>query len=96
LSPQYGLSRLVDRMEKAELLLRRACEEDGCEQVLSLTETGRTVRARMWPVYADVLVAEVEQRLDCQTALLLAKGLGRLAAPSAPDQGQKPGSGVIR
>lgn len=81
LLPQYGLSRLVDRMEKAGLVLRRACVEDGRGHVLSLTNRGREVRARMWPVYAAVLVAEVENRLDPAMAQALARGLETLSAP---------------
>jgi len=82
LLPQYGLSRLVDRMEKAGLVQRRACDDDGRGQVLSLTEAGRAVRGRMWPVYAGVLLAEVEARLDPEAAADLARSLQRLADPA--------------
>jgi DNA-binding MarR family transcriptional regulator len=87
LLPQYALSRLVDRLEKAGLVVKRACDEDGRGHVLSLTEKGREVRGRMWPVYAAVLVGELQERLAPQTAQALAEGLGQLARRSAPDPG---------
>lgn len=81
LLPQYGLSRLVDRLEKAGYVTRQACETDGRGQVLALTPEGRAVRARMWPIYAAVLAASVEARLSREEAATLARLLARLSAP---------------
>jgi DNA-binding MarR family transcriptional regulator len=76
--PQYGLSRLVERLVKAGLVRRLACDADGRGQILAITDEGRDVRARMWPVYAGVLASEIEDRLQPAQALGLARGLGRL------------------
>lgn len=84
LLPQYALSRLVDRLDKAGYVTRQACEADGRGQVLVLTPEGRAVRARMWPVYAAALASGVEARLTREEAATLARLLARLSAPEQP------------
>lgn len=64
LLPQYGASRLLDRLEKAGLIVRSACEDDGRGQVVGINEAGRRTRQRMWPVYAGQLTESIEARLD--------------------------------
>jgi DNA-binding MarR family transcriptional regulator len=87
LLPQYGLSRLVDRMVKAGLVERLACDSDGRGQVLLLTDAGRAVRAKMWPIYASVLQAEIGA-LPQDVAAALVQGLGLLAGSDlTPEQG---------
>jgi DNA-binding MarR family transcriptional regulator len=81
LLPQYGLSRLVERLDKAGYVTRQACEADGRGQVLVLTEAGRAVRARMWPVYSAALVTGLQDRFSREEALTLARLLERLSAP---------------
>ncbi|MFD2206129.1 MarR family winged helix-turn-helix transcriptional regulator [Kiloniella antarctica] len=55
LLPQYGLSRLLDRIEKAKYLKRIPCEEDGRGQRLVITEEGRAILLSMWPIYAKAI-----------------------------------------
>lgn len=78
LLPQYGLSRLIDRMVKAGLVTRLDCYTDGRGQMLALTAQGLTTRARMWPIYAAVLQAEIGI-LPHDLAVTLVQGLGLLA-----------------
>ncbi len=78
LLPQYGLSRLIDRMAKAGLVTRRDCNTDGRGQMLALTAQGLSTRARMWPIYAAVLQAEIGI-LPHDLAAALVLGLGLLA-----------------
>jgi DNA-binding MarR family transcriptional regulator len=47
-----GLSRLIDRIEKQGLVERRMCETDRRAFFVSLTDEGREMLDRMWPVYA--------------------------------------------
>jgi DNA-binding MarR family transcriptional regulator len=47
-----GLSRLIDRIEKAELVRRTACDTDRRSFYIELTDEGRDMLERMWPVYA--------------------------------------------
>jgi DNA-binding MarR family transcriptional regulator len=78
LLPQYGLSRLLQRLEVAGYVIRWRCEEDGRGQVVSITDRGREVRKSMWPVYAAALQGIFGEKLDHQQAEQLAGLLGRL------------------
>lgn len=80
LLPQYGMSRLLDRLVSAGLVERLAVEEDGRGQRVRITATGRETRGRMWPVYAGELCRLVEAPLRDGEAEALAASLGRLIA----------------
>lgn len=77
LLPQYGLSRLVERMVKAGLVVRLDCDTDRRGLVLILTAKGRATRAQMWPVYANVLQAAIGG-LPPEVAAALLEGLDLL------------------
>lgn len=47
-----GLSRLLDRIEKRELVERVSCPSDRRSFHVQLTGEGEEMLARMWPVYA--------------------------------------------
>lgn len=78
LLPQYSTSRLLARVEKAGLIARQACEDDGRGQVVVLTEAGHATRQRMWPIYADQLTRLIEDRLPPEERQQLADLLGKL------------------
>lgn len=78
LLPQYGLSRLIERMVKAGYVDRRTCDDDGRGQMLHLTGAGAQVRAAMWPVYAAALMGAVDDRLTEAEAQELARLVQRL------------------
>jgi DNA-binding MarR family transcriptional regulator len=84
---QYNLCRLVDRMEREELLKRLQCPTDGRSNDLRITEKGRALRKAMWPTYAKAIEANVGARLDAQEARQLSRLLAKLM-PAAV----KPGS----
>lgn len=76
---KYNLSRLLDRLEKAGLVRRMACDTDGRGNVLVITQAGLRLKNAMWPVYADAIqnllgeflpAAQIRQ-LDEITAALL-------------------------
>lgn len=81
---QYNLSRLIDRMDQAGYVARAASDQDGRGQVLTITRAGRTIRRRMWPVYAAAIEEAVGRHLSEAEARLLGELLGRLygAVPS--------------
>src|ERR1051325_7671385 len=45
-----GLTRLLDRLEKARLLRREPCEDDRRGAYAAITPAGRKMLDRMWPV----------------------------------------------
>lgn len=75
---QYNLSRLVDRLEREDLVARQPCERDGRNNVLVITDKGRALRARMWPVYAAAIEAHVGRHFTEADARTLAELLNRL------------------
>jgi DNA-binding MarR family transcriptional regulator len=80
LLPQYSLSRLLARLEAAGLIERGACPGDGRGQMVAITDAGRAMRARMWPVYAAALQQAVGARLTSEEAGRLAGLLDKLTA----------------
>ena len=75
-----NVTRLTDRMEKEGLVARFDCPMDGRGTVATLTDKGRALRAKMWPVYkkqidtlfgahlgareADAIAATFEKMID--------------------------------
>ncbi len=82
---QYNLSRLIDRLERAGYVERKACEADGRGQLIVLTAAGRTVRQKMWPVYARGIEAAVGRHLSAREVLALDGLLGKLVEGNAAD-----------
>ena len=75
---QYNLSRLIDRIARAGYVERRHCEDDGRGQMIAITETGKAMRRKMWPVYGRAIAAAVGTRLSPKEAETLAGLLGRI------------------
>jgi DNA-binding MarR family transcriptional regulator len=76
---QHNVSRLVDRLEKANLARRSPAAEDGRGQLVTITEEGRGLLRRMWPVYRQAIERHVGQKLGSDgDAKTLARLLERL------------------
>jgi DNA-binding MarR family transcriptional regulator len=75
---QYNLSRLIDRIERAGHVERRVCEEDGRGQLIAITERGKAIRRKMWPVYARAIESAVGRHLSAKQAEALDGLLGLL------------------
>jgi DNA-binding MarR family transcriptional regulator len=75
---QYNLSRLLDRIEKAGYLERRACADDRRGQVVVITASGREMRRRMWAVYGPAIQRAIGERLRRGQVETLARLLGLL------------------
>ena len=78
LLPQYGVSRLIERIEKAGHLKRETCEDDGRGQHLAITTAGRELRRRMWPVYGQAIEDAVGTKLTSTQARNISELLARL------------------
>lgn len=86
LLPQYGVSRLADRIEAAGYLRRTPAPEDGRGQVLRISPAGRRLLARMWPAYAAAIERHLGARLPEAEAAALAGLLERLLPPAQAGQ----------
>lgn len=85
LLPQYGLSRLIARLEAAGLVIRRPSPGDGRGQIVAISDEGRETRRRMWPVYRRAIEASVGARLTEAEADQLAYLLRRITGgPGRP------------
>jgi DNA-binding MarR family transcriptional regulator len=80
---QYNLSRLIDRIEKAGYVERRACEDDGRGHIIAVTAAGKKIRRRMWAVYGPAIQSAVGSRLSPSQIDTLNALLGALTGKPA-------------
>ena len=76
LSPS-GLTRLVDRIEKAGLVERHLCSRDRRAFEVELTQKGRAAREQSWPIYARAIAQGFGDRYSDDEATQLAALLAR-------------------
>jgi DNA-binding MarR family transcriptional regulator len=79
---QSNISRLIDRMQADGYVVRRPHEEDGRGQVVAITEKGRALRKRMWPIYAEMIGTVVSSKVSDRDATTLSGYLDRLIESS--------------
>jgi DNA-binding MarR family transcriptional regulator len=80
-----GLTRLVDKLEKAGLIERQACPSDGRVQHAQLTAKGVEVLRKIWPVYRAGIAKYFGSHLSATEAKQLTAVFGRIAGPLAPE-----------
>jgi DNA-binding MarR family transcriptional regulator len=76
-----GLTRLVDRLERAGLLRREPDPTDRRGAYAVLTDAGYEAVRRTWPLYARGIQEHFARHLTPDEAVLLARALDRVAAP---------------
>ncbi len=79
-----GLTRLVDRLERAGLLRREPDPADGRGSFAVLTDEGVRMRERMWPVYAKGIAEYFGAHVSNEEAEVLSRVLGRVRAAAGP------------
>ncbi len=79
---QSNISRLIDRMEAEGAVERRPHTQDGRGQIVVITEKGRGLRKRMWPVYAELISEIVSSKVSDRDATNLGSLLDRLIESS--------------
>src|ERR1700751_624398 len=75
---QYNLSHLIDRMEEAGYVGRRALKEDRRGQVVVITSAGKTLRRRMLSVDGPPTQAAIGDHLSPKQVDALSALLGAL------------------
>lgn len=68
---QYNLSRLLDRLEAADLVARTPCPDDARSQLLEVTSQGRSMRSSMWLVYSRAIEQAIGEELSDREAAQL-------------------------
>ena len=77
---KYNLSRLIDRMVEAGLVARLPVAEDARGAYIAITEAGRRLQKRMWPVYGRSIARHFAARLDERDLVELDRILAKLRA----------------
>jgi len=67
-------------MQKAGYLKRHAHAEDGRGRIVEITGSGKSIRKKMWPVYAAALKRTLGQRLTQAEVKCLETLLGGLTS----------------
>lgn len=76
---KHNLSRLIDRLEKNQLVCRHACVEDGRGNRIRITEEGKKLLERVWPVYREALQENFGDKLTPADMTELARLLGKVS-----------------
>ena len=84
--PQYGISRLITRIEKEKYLKRVDCVEAGRGQHLRITKSGQTLRKKMWRVYGNAIEESIGEKLTAKQRRDLAGLLRNLVTVTQCDQ----------
>ena len=79
---QYNLSRLLDRMQAIGYLERRTCLDDRRGQFIHITQAGKMIRRKMWPVYARAIEHSLGRHLSASQAHALDEALGHVVERS--------------
>ena len=58
-----NITRLIDRMETKNLIIRERCKEDGRGAYAIITQKGRNLKKRMWPVYEKAITHYFSDKL---------------------------------
>jgi len=82
-----GLSRLVDRLEEAGLLVREPCADDARGAHAVLTTEGLQALRRCWRVYGQQVEMLVGRRITSAEARTVSEVLQRLL--EHPDEGSR-------
>lgn len=75
---RYNVSRLVDRLEGRGLVARHRAQDDGRGAVVTISDAGRDLRGKMWPVYSGAVEDAFRARLSANELATLAALLDRL------------------
>jgi len=73
-----NLTRLVDRLEDAKLVVRERSEEDRRGAYAVLTEKGKVMRKQMWPIYQSAIRDLFEKIITNDEAEVVGAVLRRL------------------
>lgn len=73
-----NLTRLVDRLERAQLLCRRSCPSDRRGTYAVLTPAGLAMQEQMWTVYSEAIEEYFAAHVDESEAKTLQQVLNRL------------------
>ena len=78
LLPQYGISRLLDRIEKAGYIQHKKCMNDGRGKRILITSSGKKLLKQMWPIYHQTLEEKISNNITNREIIQLSGILEKL------------------
>lgn len=78
---KYNLSRLLDRMEAEKIVRRDPVDDDARGVDVAITDAGRKLQRKTWPVYERAIFVCFASRLDDDELAQLNGLLAKLRAP---------------
>ena len=78
---QYGVSRLLARLEADGLVEKLPVSDDGRGQIVRITPAGRDMRRLIWSIYGASIARLMGEKLSAEELETLAGLLGRLRHP---------------
>jgi len=82
---KYNVTRLVQRLEDEGLLVRNQCKIDGRGIFACITEKGKKLRKKMWPVYEEVVRENFLCKFNNKELLELKNFIERIQASGLQD-----------
>jgi DNA-binding MarR family transcriptional regulator len=79
---KHNLSRLIDRLEKKQLVGRHACSEDGRGNRIKITEKGIKILKKVWPVYGHFIQESFGDKLKSNEFIELSRILSKVLGES--------------
>ncbi len=75
---KHNLSRLIDRLEKNQLVGRHACAEDGRGNRIKITDKGEIMLKQVWPVYSQSVQEDFGVKLKTKEFIDLSRILNKV------------------
>ena len=75
---KFNVTRLLHRLEKKGLICRESCMDDSRGVFAVITEKGREIRRKMWPVYYKVIKNYFLSKFDNEELDAFAKCVNKL------------------
>jgi len=75
---KHNLSRLIDRLEKNQLVGRHACAEDGRGNRIRITAKGEKMLKQVWPVYRQSIQENFGVKLQYKEFVELSRILSKV------------------
>ncbi|CAN1598350.1 MarR family winged helix-turn-helix transcriptional regulator [Pseudomonas sp. B21-028] len=76
---RYNLTRLVDRLEAEGLVTRSRASDDGRGAYAAITESGKTLRKKMWKIYEGAVDELFLSQFDDDQQRVFSQALERAA-----------------
>jgi len=75
---KHNLSRLIDRLEKDQLVGRHPCSEDGRGNRIKITDRGEKMLKQVWPVYGQSIHENFGVKLNSSELIELSRVLSNV------------------